>query len=655
MFIRRSRLRAFMLERMIRFQVTISILFMAVILPVLTVILSYSYEENSKNLIKLSNDYIDHARDDSVATARNLLDPVAGTMRIVAEVASANPNYFREEQSRNLLFQVLTSAEQIDAIYTSFEDGYHRVVTRIDADRRRSDPRIPAAANWHSSYIDSFAAGSARQRHRSFFATWPIVIAQYADDTKLDIRTLPHYEAAKRTHALAIADPSINPDTGFPVISLGYPIIAGDKFIGFIGTNITFKILSAYLASHRISPHSTTLIIDQSGRIIAHPVPGQGVRKVNGKLVLATTADLADPAIERAVELHRATNSNRVQFNSDGQQDIGVFGPFPANFRIPWEVLIVAPLDDFIGPLKKTNQRIGLLILALIAAEVPLILVVAKRIARPIEAVTREMQQIQALNFAHTQPQDSFIREIHLLQQAVNLMSNSLRSFAAFVPIGIVRQLVESGRPLTLSGESRFLTIFFSDLENFSTVSEHLPPQQLMRQVSSYFEVVSGALTAESATIDKYIGDSVMAFWGAPSPVEDHIYHACVGALRAAYRVRRLNEQWARDGLPQMRMRVGLHCDNVVVGNVGSADRLSYTIMGDGVNVAARLEGLNKTFHTAICISDSVYNAVIDRIIARELQLVSVKGRQSKIMVYELIGIRNSTDPELSAELEQVA
>ena len=186
-------------------------------------------------------------------------------------------------------------------------------------------------------------------------------------------------------------------------------------------------------------------------------------------------------------------------------------------------------------------------------------------------------------------------------------------------------------------------------------MSEHLPPQQLMRQVSSYFEVVSGALTAESATIDKYIGDSVMAFWGAPSPVEDHIYHACVGALRAAYRVRRLNEQWARDGLPQMRMRVGLHCDNVVVGNVGSADRLSYTIMGDGVNVAARLEGLNKTFHTAICISDSVYNAVIDRIIAREIQLVSVKGRQSKIMVYELIGIRNSTDPELSAELEQVA
>jgi class 3 adenylate cyclase len=194
------------------------------------------------------------------------------------------------------------------------------------------------------------------------------------------------------------------------------------------------------------------------------------------------------------------------------------------------------------------------------------------------------------------------------------------------------------------------LTIFFSDLEDFSTVSERLSPEALVRQASSYFEVVVGALTQESATIDKFIGDSVMAFWGAPADVPDQVYRACVGALRAAHRVGRLNLEWALDGRPQMRVRIGLHCADVVVGNVGSSERLSYTVMGDGVNVASRLEGINRIFHTTICISDSVFSAVADRIIGRPIQLVSVKGRQGRVMVYELIGIRDTTDPELSAD-----
>jgi class 3 adenylate cyclase len=637
--------------RKISFQLGISLLFTALIVPVLFVILSYSYEKNSSNLIAMSDSSIDRARDDSISIVANLLDPVISTLRLTAEVASTNPDYFRTEESRNFLYQALISAEQIDAIYTSFEDGYHRVVTRVDVDRRRSDPQIPPAANWHSSYVDAYSAERPRQRHRTFFATWPNPIAQYDTPTAIDIRILPHYMTAKATGALAIADPSINPDTGYPVMSLGYPIISAGRFIGFVGVNITFTLLSKFLELHKVSPHSATLIVDKSGQIIADSIPDLGVHQSDGKLVFATIADLADPAVVKAAEVQAATKSDHVRFTlpSTGMEYIALFSAFPADFRKSWEVLIVVPLDDFIGDLKATNRDLALLILSLIAVEAALIFIVAKRISRPIKAVARDVQTIQSLQFGVRDPPRSNIREIFQLENAVELMSNSLRSFSAFVPVGIVRQLIDSGSPLTLSGESRFLTIFFSDLEDFSAVSERILPADLMRQVSTYFEEVTHAVTAESGTIDKFIGDSVMAFWNAPTATEDHVYRACRAAVRAAARLRALNDKWRQDGRPPMRVRIGMNCADVVVGNVGSSDRLSYTAMGAGVNVASRLEGLNKIFHTTICISDSVYDEVSDRIVARPLRPVSVKGRQSRFMVYELLGIRDALDAELRA------
>jgi hypothetical protein len=127
------------------------------------------------------------------------------------------------------------------------------------------------------------------------------------------------------------------------------------------------------------------------------------------------------------------------------------------------------------------------------------------------------------------------------------------------------------------------------------------------------------------------------------------VLRACCGALRAARRMQRLNAEWSGQGRPPLQLRIGLHCADVLVGNVGSSERLSYTVMGDGVNVAARLEGINKTFGTTICISDSVVEAVEPNIVARPIRKVQVKGRKREFMIYELLGIRTSDDPELKA------
>jgi adenylate cyclase len=135
-------------------------------------------------------------------------------------------------------------APEIDAAYVSFDDGYHRVVTRIDDDRRRSDPRIPATANWHSSFIDDFSAGEDRKRHRTFFDTWEHVVGAYDVASTLDVRTLPGYAAAKQSGTLVVSDPAINPDTGYPIIYVRVQITHNGEFIGCATANLTLDVLS---------------------------------------------------------------------------------------------------------------------------------------------------------------------------------------------------------------------------------------------------------------------------------------------------------------------------------------------------------------------------------------------------------------------------
>ena len=214
----------------------------------------------------------------------------------------------------------------------------------------------------------------------------------------------------------------------------------------------------------------------------------------------------------------------------------------------------------------------------------------------------------------------------------------AIKAFACFVPVGLVRQLLHSEQKLELGGQSRFLTIFFSDVEGFSTMAETMPSRDLLARMSTLLELVSKVVHEEAGTIDKFIGDGVMAFWGAPGLLDDHAWHACVAALRIQRALEELNRQWREAGEPEMRVRIGIHSDAVLVGNVGSQERMSYTVIGDGVNIASRLEGINKTYGTLTCISHDTFREAGDRLCVRPIDEVAVKGRRARIAIYELLG-----------------
>ncbi len=625
------------------------------IVPVLVFILWFGHYKNSKAIHNMLEERIARSQENSIKATKNLIHPVLGTVKIVAEVVETDPNFFRTEASRELLYQSLTSAEQIDGFHVSFEDGYFRAVTRIDAGRRRSDPRIPAEANWLSANLD--ADGPARRHHRLLFDTWPNVIDRLDEELDYDGRKLAHYKRTKETGRVMIGDPYISPITGSPIMSVCVPIVRNGEFLGIVDASITLNVLSQFLEDNRVSKNSLTLIAHQDGRIIVHPNPEKGLRRTKNAVEFVTLAESDDSRIREAVRQRKGeSEQNNFRFTASTGEELSIsFRDFPQEFGRRWQVVVITPTDDFVGELKRTNQTIAVVIFFLLMLELLLIYLLARGLSRGLENASRQLEAIQQLKFIDTEVSPSNIREVADLQGGFSLLRNALKTFAQYVPLDIVRQLVESGQSLGLGVEARALTIFFCDLENFSGHAEEMAPQDLLRQLSEYFSTVTEAIAVEHGTVDKFIGDAVMAFWGAPLPREDHVLRACAGAMRVARRMEKLNQEWSRQGRPTIRVRIGLNTATVLVGNVGSAERFSYTVIGDGVNVASRLEGQNKEFGSTICISDSVYEAVCDRIVARPLGRVVVKGRQREFMIYELLGLKDTDDPELlpcAGELE---
>jgi ABC-type nitrate/sulfonate/bicarbonate transport system substrate-binding protein len=384
-----------------RLSLVMSLLFIGLSIPILIFILIYNYNKNSAGMVSILNDAVAQASRAGVERTENLIDSTETPLRFLAEVAAADPGYFRTEQSNDLLYRALTSAVHIDAVYVSFEDGYHRVVTRIDEDRRRSDPRIPAAANWHASYIDAITFALSRVRHRKFFDIWPHQVGGYDVATDIDIRTLPGYQTAKITRTLAVTEPAINPDTGFPILFLRVPIFHGVDFIGCASANITMDVLSHFLDQHRASAHSTTLIAHRNnGTIIAFPNEQKGVRVDNGKLKVATLTDIDDPDVREAYRRHAGSDTDNFVFRSpaNGEDLIAAFANFPDGFGQPWQVITLTPIDDFVGTLKATNRLIMVVIIILTGIELFFIFFASRRLSQPVENVSQQLQAIESCN-----------------------------------------------------------------------------------------------------------------------------------------------------------------------------------------------------------------------------------------------------------------
>ena len=216
-------------------------------------------------------------------------------------------------------------------------------------------------------------------------------------------------------------------------------------------------------------------------------------------------------------------------------------------------------------------------------------------------------------------------------------------AFGHYVPPAVVNELLDNPNMLHLGGEEREMTVMFSDVAGFTTISENLSPKELVELLNEYLTAMTDLVLKNNGIIDKYEGDAIMAEWGAPLPSDDHALMACKTAIEMQQVLKQMRPKWAAKGLPPLEARIGINTGEMVVGNMGSRDVFDYTVMGDNVNLASRLEGANKPYKTFIMISEATLSQVKDHIRARELDYIRVKGKTQPIQVFEIIGFLSDT------------
>jgi len=458
------------------------------------------------------------------------------------------------------------------------------------------------------------------------------------EERPYDPRTRPWYEAAVKSDQGVWVEPFLftsHQQPGF--IYSAKDVGADGKVRGVWAIQFEVSYLSEFLSTLKLGQSGHVYVVTKSGLVVGHP-SGETSETVDGVKQIARAATHRDQLLRGAwQELQKLPpDTRRFSFGPY----LALVSDFPPESGIDWRVLGVVPKVDFFGEAEKQAWLAVLIgsLGALVAALFGVLL--AGRVSKSMQDISAEMDRIGRFEMTDRKLSDepSIIFEVNAMSEATDRMKSSLRSFGKYVPRELVQDLLQSGREAVLGGEKLTITTLFSDIAGFTTLSEAMEPAQLVAALGEYFERMSDTVREHQGTVDKYIGDAIMAFWGAPRPLQDHALFACRCALQMRDRLRAMQAEWAKQGRPNIAARIGVNTGEAVVGNIGSPERMNYTAMGDAVNLASRLEGLNKSYGTGIVVGETTAAMVQEKMVLRPLDWVAVKGKAHAVLVHELLG-----------------
>jgi adenylate cyclase len=411
-------------------------------------------------------------------------------------------------------------------------------------------------------------------------------------------------------------------------------------FAGVLRIGLFARTIDALPHAADTSGPARIVLCDERGRLVARLDPSDRIDLFGDDLRIVPTR--ARPEIAAALTSPLRSGP----FSAGGTDYLATFSRIEQSQD--WYVGVIVPEGFYTRDLRSLLNTflVGLCVMAVVVFVAGFF--VLGRLRRSLDRVVDTTARMRRFDFAPS-PADAPLRDVAEVMEGVERAKTSMRALGKYVPIDLVRQLYASNREPELGGEIVDLSMMFTDIEGFTTLAERLQPDALAKALGAYLAAMTRAVHSTGGTVDKFIGDAVMAFWNAPTGHADHPRRACRAVLACMRAERELYASPAWAGLPALFTRYGVHRARVMVGHFGAPDRLSYTALGDGVNLAARLEPLCKQYGLGVLASETIVEEARDEFAFRLIDKVAVKGKTEPVRVYELLGAVGTCDDAVAA------
>lgn len=608
-------------------------------------IITYTYFKHSKAILEFSKGTIDRVSMIIIEKISHLTEYAEFLPELGADFLTGQNISPENKDLIAFLFDVVKTHKHLDGFYVGTETGdMIQVVDLLISGQTHflRDPSklLPTGSRFALRIIDR-SKKPATEVWTYKNDQYQTLASESISNVTYDPRVRPWYVGVKKEGKPFGTDVYHFDPTEESGITIAAPIFnASGEIVAVVGGDLTLQLLSKFLIDQKIGKTGKAVVLDRFGKIIFP----------EGSDVSPLTSELASMIFAK----YKAQEDQyEYVIEHKGIDYLASVDPFPITVDKDWLITIYAPLSDFFGEMLNTQKKVSYFSFIILVIAAFFIVFFSRRISSPIVKLAEEVDKIKHLNFDSEARVESNIKEISLMDSSIASMRTALRSFGRYVPKDIVKGLIEKGQEIALGGEKKEITAFFSDIEGFTAIAEPLSTDELMALLAEYFDQLSKIILEHDGTIDKYIGDSIMAFWGAPNEVPNQAYQACIAALLCHHCIVKINKRRREEGKPEFRTRFGIHTGNVVVGNIGTLDRMNYTVIGDVVNTTSRLQTINKDYHTWITLSEEVYKKVSEQFLVRPLDFVAVRGRKEKIKIYELVAALNNGQ-EIQAQKEQI-
>jgi adenylate cyclase len=625
---------------------TVLSLFLAVALLVGTAVTVSNYIETRSTAIKVANDSFKMTMGRINEQRFAFFTPAFLMVEVLRNAPSFQMADGSKDAIRPLILSALKLNPHLSAVYVGYENGNFFHILSISESEKAFIEQLggPPLTRFAIQDIRTGENGDRVQ-------TWRFIDA---DNKEIGTLTKPSPAYDPRTRGW-YQDAMGQPNT--VIRTLPYLFAATSQVGmtlakaldgGVVGVDITLDRLMVYIRSIRANEAHRFVAFDDKNRLLAHFDPNQLFTRSGSaeapSTELATIDHVTDPVVREAFQIFKRSGPyGLAEFRVAGTDYIGTVDKQPSRGGAFYQ-LYAAPLSDFQGTLADAAGRSIPVALLIFLLSLPAIIFLARSISKPLAKLSHEAELIRSFRLEEPIKMQSRVHEINTLIRSMSGMKGAIREVSKFVPKALVRDILESEGQVAVGGETRRVSILFTDVKDFTPIAEGMSPDGLMANMSEYFEELASLIIRRDGTVDKFIGDAIFAFWNAPLTVARHEHAACATALECRAASRRLNARWTDKGMQPWHTRFGIHVGEAVLGNVGSTDRIDYTAIGDNVNIAARLEGLNKYYGSSILTSGQIANVCSDEFLFRHVDRTQPKGVGHPLDIFELLGTIGGSD-----------